>query len=106
MTESTFPKADSPSTSSSSSLKSLAGSLKKSRCKTISGSGPRPSGLKTKEMMPARTDAAWSKEMRKVVSELRKGADEYSQEEIDSIVDEAVKAVRTEKGARREKVGA
>jgi transcriptional regulator with XRE-family HTH domain len=48
------------------------------------------------EVMPSKTDAAWSREMRKVVSELRKGAEKYSDEEIDDIVDEAVKAVRAE----------
>ena len=48
------------------------------------------------EIMPSKTDAAWSREMRKVVSELREGAEEYSEEEIDDIVDEAVKAVRAE----------
>ena len=53
MAENTFPKADSPSTSNSSSLRFLAGSLKKSRDKTVSGSGPRPRGLKTKEIAPA-----------------------------------------------------
>lgn len=48
------------------------------------------------QIMPSKTDAAWSKEMRKVVSELRKGAEKYSDEQIDEIVDEAVKAVRAE----------
>ena len=46
--------------------------------------------------MPFKSDAAWSREMRKVVSELRKGAEGYSEEEINDIVDEAVKAIRTE----------
>ena len=46
------------------------------------------------EVMPARSDAAWSKQMRSVVNEFRKGAKDYSDEEIDSIVDEAVEAVR------------
>lgn len=58
------------------------------------------------EMIPSRADASWKKEMRKVVSELRKGAEKYSQEEIDNIVDEAVVAVRAEKNQRRAKVGA
>jgi Predicted transcriptional regulator with C-terminal CBS domains len=48
------------------------------------------------EIIPPKTDTAWSKEMRKVVSEIRRGAEEYSEEEIDDIVDEAVKAVRAE----------
>lgn len=46
------------------------------------------------DIIPAHSDAAWSKEMRKVVSELRKGAKDYSDDEIDSLVDEAVTAVR------------
>jgi len=58
------------------------------------------------EVMPSKTDAAWSREMRKVVSELRKGAEGYSEEEINDIVDEAVKAVRAEGEARSEHVEA
>jgi len=60
---------------------------------------------KIEEVMPAKRDTAWSKEMRKVVSEFRKGAEGYTEEEIESIVDEAVKAVRSEKKQKREKVG-
>jgi transcriptional regulator with XRE-family HTH domain len=58
------------------------------------------------EVMPPKSDTAWTKEMRKVVSEFRKGAQGYSEEEIDSIVDEAVAAVRAEKKHKRAKVGA
>jgi transcriptional regulator with XRE-family HTH domain len=46
------------------------------------------------EVMPVRTDLAWSTEMRQVVSEFRKGAEAYSDDEIDDIVNEAVSAVR------------
>lgn len=46
------------------------------------------------EIMPSRSDTVWSKEMHQVVSEFRKGAKEYSDDEIESIVDEAVDAVR------------
>jgi transcriptional regulator with XRE-family HTH domain len=46
------------------------------------------------EILPSRPNAAWSKEMHQVVSEFRKGAKEYSDDEIESIVDEAVEAVR------------
>lgn len=46
------------------------------------------------EVMPSPKDALWSKEMRGVVAEFRKGAYAYSEDEIDSIVDEAVDAVR------------
>lgn len=58
------------------------------------------------EVMPPKSDTAWTKEMKKVVSEFRKGAEEYSEEEIDSIVDEAVSAVRAEDKRKRVKVGA
>lgn len=58
------------------------------------------------EVMPPKSDTTWTKEMRKVVSEFRKGAEGYSEEDIDSIVDEAVAAVRSEKKHKRVKVGA
>lgn len=58
------------------------------------------------EVMPSKKDEEWSKRMRKVLSEFRKGAEGYSQEEIESIVDEAVMAVREEDNRRRKKVGA
>ena len=57
------------------------------------------------EILPPK-DAVWSREMGKVVSELRKGAEGYPQEEIDKIVDEAVFAVRAEKKHSKEKVEA
>jgi len=46
------------------------------------------------EAMPSRTDADWSKQMHSVVTEFRKGAEDYSDKQIESIVDEAVDAVR------------
>ena len=46
------------------------------------------------EVMPSRTDADWSKQMKGVVDEFRQGAKEFSDDEIESIVDEAVDAVR------------
>lgn len=58
------------------------------------------------EVMPSQKDKDWTKEMRKVASELRKGAEGYSEEDIDSIVDEAVKAVRSEERSRRGKIAA
>ena len=58
------------------------------------------------EIMPSETDMTWSREMREVVSELRKGAEEYSDEEIDDIVDEAVKAVREQERHGEERIGA
>ena len=48
------------------------------------------------EVMPSsRSDAAWSKQMRNVVAEFRQGAKDFSDDEIESIVDEAVDAVRS-----------
>lgn len=57
-------------------------------------------------IMPPKTDTIWSREMEKVVSELRKGAEKYSDEEIDEIVDEAVKAVRAEESYGEDKIEA
>jgi len=39
----------------------------------------------------------WSKDMHRVASELRNGAKDYSDDEIDKIVDDALIAVREEK---------
>jgi len=61
---------------------------------------------KIQEVMPPQSDAAWSREMRRIVAEFRKGAEGYSEEEIDQIVDEAVTAVRAEKKHKRAKLGA
>lgn len=58
------------------------------------------------EIMPSKTDTAWSKEMRKVVSEFRRSAEGYSEQEIEDIVDEAVKAVRAEERGRSENIEA
>ena len=49
---------------------------------------------KLQQIMPARKDAAWTEEMRSVVAEFREGAEDYSDKQIESIVDEAVDAVR------------
>jgi transcriptional regulator with XRE-family HTH domain len=49
---------------------------------------------KLQQIVPSRPDATWSKEMRSVVAEFRKGAKDYPDKEIESIVDEAVVAVR------------
>ena len=46
------------------------------------------------EVMPSRTDAGFTKKMRSVVDEFRQGASDISDDEIESIVDEAVDAVR------------
>jgi transcriptional regulator with XRE-family HTH domain len=58
------------------------------------------------EVMPAHSDVAWTREMRKVVSRFREKAKDYSEDEIDSIVDEAVQAVRTEENSPGENIGA
>jgi len=58
------------------------------------------------EVMPERPDHAWSKEMQSVVADFRKGAENYSEEEIDQIVDEAVNAVRTENHGKEKAIGA
>jgi|GEM_PF-714113 len=61
---------------------------------------------KIQEVLPPMSDTAWSKKMRSVIAEFRKGAAGYSTEEIESIVDEAVSAVRAEEKRKRVKVGA
>ena len=58
------------------------------------------------EVMPSRKDEAWSKEMKSVVSDLRKGAEGYSDDEIESIVDEVVNAVRAQDDRQEKAVGA
>jgi transcriptional regulator with XRE-family HTH domain len=49
---------------------------------------------KLEDIMPSRKDDKWSEEMGEVVNEFRKGAEQYSDEEIERIVDEAVNAVK------------
>jgi len=46
------------------------------------------------QIMPSRPDSSWSQQMRSVVDEFRNGAEDYSDDEIESIVNEAVNAVR------------
>lgn len=58
------------------------------------------------EVMPERPDHAWSKEMQSVVADFRKGSENYSDEEIDQIVDEAVQSVRAENNGKEKAVGA
>jgi hypothetical protein len=53
-----------------------------------------------------RRDATWSREMRQVVADLRKGAEGYSETDIDRIVDDAVAAVRGERQQRKGKARA
>jgi len=49
---------------------------------------------KQDQAVPLRQRRAWTKAMRQVVSELRQGAEDYSDEAIDDFVDETVEAVR------------
>ena len=58
------------------------------------------------EVMPVRTDLTWSTEMRQVVSEFRKGAEAYSDDEIDDIVNEAVSAVRQDESREGQNIDA
>lgn len=58
------------------------------------------------EIMPAQKDATWTKEMKEVVTEFRKGAEEYSDDEIENIVDDAVNAVRAQDNRKEKAVGA
>jgi len=46
------------------------------------------------QIMPSRPDAEWTKQMRGVVDEFREGAKDFSDDEIEDIVGEAVDAVR------------
>jgi transcriptional regulator with XRE-family HTH domain len=57
-------------------------------------------------VMPPRRDAAWSKEMRALTQEFRQSAANYSGEEIEQIVDEAVEAVRSAQRPRKRKASA
>ena len=58
------------------------------------------------EVMPSRRDDTWSTEMRQMVSEFREGAESYSDEEIENIVDEAVDAVREQDNRKERAIGA
>ncbi len=58
------------------------------------------------EVMPSRKDDTWSDDMRQVVSEFREGAESYSDEEIENIVDEAVNAVREQDNRKERAIGA
>jgi len=49
---------------------------------------------KLEQIVPSRSNAPWSKRMRSVVDEFRKGAKDFSDNDIENIVDEAVDAVR------------
>lgn len=59
---------------------------------------------KIEEVMPSRIDTSWSSKMQEVVTDLRKGAEEYSDEEIDDTIDKAIIAVRSEGKAEGEHI--
>ena len=46
------------------------------------------------KMIRPATDKAWSERFREITDKLAKGAKDYSQDDIDSVIDEAVEAVR------------
>ena len=51
------------------------------------------------KVMKPRTEKSWSERFREITDKLVKGAEGYSQDEIDKVIDEAVAAVRTKKYA-------
>jgi len=53
------------------------------------------------KMMRPKADKSWSQRFREITERLSKGAKEYSQDEIDKVIDEAVSAVRTKQHAHR-----
>jgi transcriptional regulator with XRE-family HTH domain len=52
------------------------------------------------KMMRPKVDKAWSERFREITDKLAHGAKGYSQEEIESVIDEAVEAVRGKRHAR------
>jgi len=51
-------------------------------------------------MMRPRAEKSWSQRFREITDRLAKGAEDYSQEEVDQVIDEAVRAVRAKGRAR------
>ncbi len=51
------------------------------------------------KMMRPKADKSWSQRFREITDRLAKGAKDYSQEEIDKVIDEAVAAVRAKEHA-------
>ena len=52
------------------------------------------------KMMRPKAEKSWSQRFREITDRLAKGAEDYSQEEIDQVIDEAVRAVRVKGRAR------
>lgn len=53
------------------------------------------------KMMRPKAEKSWSQRFREITDRLAKGAKEYTQEEIDKVIDEAVVAVRAKRHAHR-----
>jgi transcriptional regulator with XRE-family HTH domain len=51
-------------------------------------------------MMRPKAEKSWSQRFREITDRLAKGAEDYSQEEMDQVIDEAVRAVRAKGRAR------
>jgi len=52
------------------------------------------------KMMKPKTERSWSQRFREITDKLAKGAKDYSQEEIDQVINEAVASVRAKGRAR------
>jgi transcriptional regulator with XRE-family HTH domain len=52
------------------------------------------------KMMRPKAEKSWSQRFREITDRLAKGVEDYSQEEIDQVIDEAVRAVRVKGRAR------
>ena len=52
------------------------------------------------KMMKPKTERSWSQRFREITDKLAKGVQDYSQEEIDKVIDEAVASVRAKGRAR------
>jgi len=52
------------------------------------------------KMMKPKTERSWSQRFREITEKLAKGVQDYSQEEIDKVIDEAVASVRAKGRAR------
>ena len=51
------------------------------------------------KMMRPKAEKSWFQRFREITNRLAEGAKDYSEDEIDKVIDEAVAAVRTQKHA-------
>ena len=51
------------------------------------------------KMLRPKPEKSWSQKFREITGSLAEGARDYSQDEIDNVIDEAVEAVRAKKYA-------